>query len=334
MPRPINEQVIVITGASSGIGRATALRFGKMGATVVLAARNVIGLEETAREIQSEGGQPHVVPTDVAEWPQVERLALHAVEMFGRIDTWVNNAGVAVYATAENTTVEETSRVLQVNFMGIVHGVKAVLPYMRQQGYGTIINLGSVESKRALPYHSAYTASKHAVKAYTDSLRMELQREKSGINVTLILPAGINTPFFNHARSKFGVKPMPVPPVYAPELVAEAIVTAAQHPQRDIYVGGAGMFLAILERISPALSDRVMTTGGTMFKLQKTNEPDNGVDTLFETIPEVGRIHGDFSNITKPSMYTRFFELMPAWQRLAVPTLVAGLFAFLNWRRR
>jgi short-subunit dehydrogenase len=318
MPESVRNQVVVITGASSGIGRATALKFGKAGAKVVLAARNEIALHEVARQVEEAGGQALAVQTDVAHWEQVKRLADTAVETFDRIDTWVNNAGVGIYATAEETSPEEAQQLMQINFMGVVHGVTAALPYMKRQGNGTIINVGSVESMRALPYHSVYSASKHAVKGYTEALRMELEREKSGIHVTLVMPAGINTPFFNHARSKLGYKPMPAPPAYSPELVASAIVSAAQHPQRDIYVGGASFLFGFLERLNPTLTDKMMTTGGAMFRLQRTNEPDNGLDILYEPSIGTGRIEGDFGHITKPSMYTPIFELMPKWLSSAI----------------
>jgi len=328
--RPLQQQVVVITGASSGIGRETALQFASKHARVVLAARNAIALQEVADEIRQAGGDAIVVVTDVSDWDQVTRLADEAVAAFGRIDTWVNDAATSVYATAEDTTVEETQQIMQTNFMGVVHGVKAVLPYMKQQGSGMIINLGSVESQRTLPYHSVYAATKHAVKAYTDSLRMELAHEHAGIHVTLILPAGINTPFFNHARSKLGVLPQPAPPVYKPQLVANAIVYAAQHPQRDIYVGGASKLFTVMERLSPVLMDRIMTTGGLMFRLQKSNKPDDGQDTVFHTLPETGRVNGDFGALVKPSMYTRFFELTPLWQRLLGLSALAGIAMFVR----
>lgn len=328
MPKPIGEQVVVITGASSGIGRATAIKFAKGGATVVLAARNEIALNEVAREVEAAGGRALAVTTDVAEWEQVKHLADTTYEAFGQIDTWVNDAGVSIYATAEETTVEEAQRVMMVNFMGVVHGITAALPYLKQQGDGTIINVGSVESLRALPLQSVYAASKHAVKGYTEALRMELDNEKSGVHVTLIMPAGINTPFFNHARSKLGYKPMPAPPAYNPELVAAAIVSAAQHPQRDIYVGGASFLFGLMERLNPSLTDKMMTSGGAMFKLQTTGERDNGIDNLYEPSIGVGRVEGDFAHITKPSMYTALFELTPAWVRSAITAgvpLVIGL---------
>lgn len=334
MVRPLNEQVVVITGASSGIGREAALQFAEKGATVVLASRNEMALQEAAAQIIQKGGIASVVVTDVSIWEQVEQLARQTVNDFGRIDTWVNDAGTSVYASAENTTVPETQQIVQTNFMGVVHGVKAALPYMRQQGGGTIINIGSVESRRALPYHSVYAATKHAVKAYTDALRMELAHEHAPINVTLILPAGINTPFFNHARSKLGVLPQPVPPVYKPELVAEAIVHAAEHPRREIYVGGAGVLLSLMERISPVMADRMMTAGGSMFKLQQSKMPDDGQDTVFRTLPETGRVTGDFSHLVKPSMYTRLFELRPLWQRLLGMGALAGAAIFVRRARQ
>jgi short-subunit dehydrogenase len=330
MVRPLQDQVVVVTGASSGIGREAALKLAEKGATVVLASRNEVALQEVAAEIRAAGGLAHVVVTDVGVWEQVENLARAAVALFGRIDTWVNDAGTSVYATAEETTVEETQQIVQTNFMGVVHGVKAAVPYMKQQGSGTIINVGSVESRLALPYHSVYAATKHAVKAYTDALRMELMHEHAGITVTLILPAGINTPFFNHARSKLGVLPQPAPPVYKPEVVAQAIVHAAEHPQREIYAGGASKLFSMMERISPTLTDRLMTTRGAMFRLQHSDMPDDGQDTVFRTIPETGRVTGDFGHLVKPSMYTRLFQLTPLWQRLLGLSALAGLAIFVR----
>lgn len=323
MAKPIHEQVVVITGASSGIGRETALQFAKAGAAVVITARNEEALQNVADQITEQGGRVLVVPADVGQWAQVQQVAKEAIDTFGRIDTWVNNAGISLYATAEETSVEEAQQIIQTNFLGVVHGVSAALPYMRQQKQGTIINVGSVESQRALPLQSLYAASKHAVKGYTEALRMEQKAAKSGIEVTLVLPAGINTPLFNHARSKVGVKPMPAPPAYQPELVAQAILSAGQFPQRDVYVGGASFMFWLLQRLSPALLDRMMIANKALFKLQTTEEPDDGKDNLYQHLPGTGRVHGDFQSITKPSMYTPIFETGPAWKRFLALILPA-----------
>jgi short-subunit dehydrogenase len=324
MAKPLNEQVVVITGASSGIGRAAAFEFVKEGATVVLTARNEIALRDVASRIEQGGGRCLVIPADVSDPQQVRDVAQIARDTFGRIDTWVNNAGVSVYATAEETTVEEARQIMNVNFLGVVHGVTAALPFMKQQGEGTIINVGSVESQIALPLQAVYAASKHAVKGYTDALRMEQNYEKSGIKVVLILPAGINTPLFNHARSKMGVKPQPIPPAYPPELAARAIVNAAKSPQREIYVGGSGFFFWLMQRINPALVDRMMTTGGTGFKAQQSDQLDDMTDNLYEPVAEAGRIHGDYEGMTKRSFYTPVFELAPRWLRRALMLSVTG----------
>lgn len=311
MAKPINEQVVVITGASSGIGRVTALEFGKAGAQVVLAARNEKALLEAAIEIELAGGKATAIPTDVTDQDQVYQLARTTVEKFGRIDTWVNNAGVSVYGTADEINEEEAQRLMQINFFGVVHGVNAALPYLKAQGGGTIINVGSVESKRALPLQSVYAASKFAVKAYTDALRMEQMHAKTGIEVVLIMPSGINTPLFNHARSKRGLMPRPVPPTYAPEEVAKAIMSAAVMPQREIMVGGAGFMLGVLEKVMPGILDRVMTAGGSFYKLQLTDQPQSGPDNLFQYVPGSGRVHGEFARKGKLSMFTPLFELAP-----------------------
>lgn len=323
----LKDQVVVLTGASSGIGRAAALLFGKAGAKLILAARNVVALQEVADEIKimGTGAEVLVAPTDVSDWAQVQQLAEDAMTAYGRIDTWVNDAGVGVYAKAGETSVEETQQVMQTNFMGVVHGVKAALPYMEAVGGGTIINVGSVESQAALPYNSAYAASKHAIKGYTQALRMELEHDLSGVKVTLIMPAAINTPFFNHSLSKLGVLPRPAGPVYKPELVAEAIVYAAEHPQRDVYVGGGGMLFGLMERISPTLTDKLMTAGGTMFRAQESDRPDNGETTLFNTIPETGRIEGDFDHLV---------DATPTVPKALVPAVIVGAVVGLLYARR
>ncbi|MDQ3871771.1 MAG: SDR family oxidoreductase, partial [Chloroflexota bacterium] len=274
MPRPIPEQVVVITGASSGIGRETALELATRQASIVLAARNQEALEEVAREVERIGGQAEVVATDVSGYADVEQLAARAVERFGRVDTWVNNAAVSEYATVEQMTIEEVDRIVQVNLLGQVYGVKAVLPHLVRQGEGTIINVGSALSERAIPLQSVYVATKHAIRGFTDALRLELLKDHPGINVTMIEPSSINTPLFNLARSKMGVKPLPIPPIYEPRVVAEAIAFAAEHPRRTIVVGGSGKFMTLMDRLSPELVDWYMLQGDRMWKNQQTDQPD------------------------------------------------------------
>jgi short-subunit dehydrogenase len=281
MPKAICDQVVVITGASSGIGRATALEFAKHRASLVLAARNELALEEVAEAVKRRGARVLVVPTDVAESEQVNRLARAAVGKFGRIDCWINNAGVTEYATVEKTGVEEFERIIQVNLLGQFYGVKAALPYLKQQAEATIINVSAVLGERAVPLQAAYVASKHGVKGFTDALRLELKRTNPGIKVTLIVPASMNTSLFEHAPSKMGVKPRPIWPVYNPNLVAKAIVSAAERPRREIVVGQVGKLLLLLARLSPALVDWLMLLGDIIFKQQQTDLPPNSQDNLF-----------------------------------------------------
>lgn len=332
--KPIAEQVVVVTGASSGIGRASALAFGKRGARVVLAARNLEALETLAQEIEAGGGQAHVLVTDVAEWDQVQRLADEAVERFGRIDTWLNDAGINEHASVEDMTVEEIGRIIQVNLMGQVHGMKAALGVMRRQRSGTIINMGSAASSRAVPLHAAYVASKHAVAGFTDSLRMELMHENMPINVTLIQPGFIDTPLFLNARSKLGGQSRPIPPIYAPEVVADAILFAAQHRRRNIVVGAQAAAGIFLNKLSPSLVDRLMVARGAAFRLQKENRPDDGIDNLFEPSRGTGSAHGHWGKeALQSSWYTRHLEYYPHRKGMLWAALGASLFLLARRKR-
>jgi NAD(P)-dependent dehydrogenase (short-subunit alcohol dehydrogenase family) len=284
MPRPISEQVIVITGASSGIGRETAIEAGRRGASVVLAARSEDALRLAAQEITSAGGKAHVVVCDVAEADQVQRLADEAEYRFGRIDTWVNNASVSVYSPIDALTIDEIDRVLQVNLNGTIYGCQAALRKMsRKHGGegGTIINVSSGLGERSIPLQSIYCTAKHGVNGFTEALRVEMERDNTGINVTCVMPAAINTPFYEHARSKLGVKPQPVRPVYPVEVVSETILFACEHPRRDLYAGGAGKMFGVGEALSPKMLDGMMQAGDALWKMQKSDQADDGRDNLF-----------------------------------------------------
>ncbi len=333
--RPISEQVVVITGAASGIGRETVIEFGKRGARVVLGDQGQGALEEAARQVERAGGQAHPVTLDVARWEQVEDLARQVVDRFGRIDTWINNAAVSEYATVEQMTPQEIERIVQVILMGQIWGMKAAIPHMKRERRGMIINVASVLAMRSVPLQSAYCAAKHGIKGFTESLRLELEHEKSGINVTLVMPSSINTPLFEHARSKIEVQPMPIPPIYEPRVVAEAVLHAAEHPTRDIVVGGSGKMMTVVERISPSLLDWYMLRKDRMFQKQKTQQPDDGRDNLFEPLGGEGATTGQFGQKSKSvSLYTRHLEQYPNRKRALLGAAALGTARLLRWAGR
>jgi NAD(P)-dependent dehydrogenase (short-subunit alcohol dehydrogenase family) len=331
MARPLHEQVVVLTGASSGIGRATAVALAGRGATVVLAARSAEQLEAVAAEVKVAGGRAEVVPTDVAEWPQVEALARTAVERCGRIDTWINNAAVSMYATVENSTIEEIERILRVGLFGMIYGMKAALPVMKRQNGGTIMNVSSILGKFSVPLQAAYCAAKHGIIGFADALRLELAREHSPIQVCSILPGSTNTPFFEHARAKLGGRrPMPLPPIYEPEVVAETIAFACEQPRREVLVGGAGKMFELLYRVNPALLDWVMLINDTGAKGQIADKPDDGRDNLFA--PSGGDpAHGTYGDgALWSSAYTRWVELHPTVKGVLVGAGVLGVAGLLG----
>lgn len=331
MARQITGQVVVLTGAGSGIGRETAVQFARAGADLVLAARNEDALQSLSNEVERLGGTALVVPTDVSDFVQVQALATRAVERFGRIDTWVNNASVSMYGTVEQTEVAEIRRLIDVNLMGEIHGMKAALPHLRRTG-GTLINVSSSLGKRAVALQAAYCAAKHAVVAFGEALRLELRHDRVPVHVVDVLPSSINTPFFEHARSKLGVLPQPIPPVYEPRVVAEAIVGAAQRPVRQVFVGAAGRLLEIGQRISPAFVDWFLSGPGRVVDQQASDKPDDGRDNLVEPSRGPGEVTGQFGRRSRStSLYTRWLGLHPARGRSAAA--VALLAAVVLVRR-
>lgn len=271
MPRPLADQVVVITGASSGIGREAARRFALRGARVVVAARTERALESLAKEIRADGGQALVVVTDVTDPAAVERLADAAEARFGRIDTWINVAALSFYATFEDATVEEMRRQVEVNYWGHVHGFKAALPRMKASGGGVVMSVASALADFAIPLQSTYCASKHALRALTEALRIELLHAGTPIDVVLIKPPSVDTPFFRHAKTKTGYLPKPVAPVYDPAVIADRMVKAAERPRREVMIGGAPQAFALIHRLAPRLYEWHQAKYG--FDGQLTDQP-------------------------------------------------------------
>jgi NAD(P)-dependent dehydrogenase (short-subunit alcohol dehydrogenase family) len=292
--KPIDTQSVVVFGASSGIGRETALQFARRGARLTISARNENGLRSLAEEIRALGGDVICIPAEVTEYSQVRAVADAAAGAFGGLDTWVHLAGVAIWACFEELTSEEFRRVIDVNLTGQAFGAMAAIPHLKRAGGGALIDVSSGEARRALPLQTAYAASKHGVKGLLDSLRVELKESDIPISVTNIMPSGIKTPLFNKARTKLGVKPTPAPPIYEPEVVAELILYAAEHPAPELYARGAAKALSIADSVVPRLTESVLGRFG--FDVQKTTEPkgSNG-DNLWRPIEGYNRAHGDFS---------------------------------------
>ena len=302
--KPLDEQVIVITGGSSGIGLVTARHAAGRGACVVLAARNENDLRDATEAIRRDGGRAVYAVTDVADAAQVDRIADTALREFGRIDTWVNNAAVSMYGRLMDLPIEDMRRQMDVNYWGQVYGSLTAVRHLRRDG-GALINVGSALSDRAIPLQGGYCAAKHALKAFTDTLRMELEEQGIPIAVTLVKPASIDTPFFEKARTYLGVEPQPVPPVYAPEVVSDVILHAAQHPLRELIAGGSGAKLSAA-RFAPRLADAYMERW--TFDSQVTDKPVNGrPDNLYEPVPADGGERGRNweGHTRKSSVYTR-----------------------------
>jgi NAD(P)-dependent dehydrogenase (short-subunit alcohol dehydrogenase family) len=326
-------KVVVIVGASSGIGRLAAIEFAREGSRVVAAARNRRALETLEAEVGGLPGSVLPVVADVADEAQVAAIAEAAVAAYGRIDTWINVAAVMLYAKVADTTPEELRRILDVNVVGVHNGYRAAVPVMLRHGGGTIITIGSVESIRAFPLQAAYAASKHAVKALTESLRVELEHEDVPIRVVLVEPSYINTPLFDHARSKIGSRPEPIPPLYQPDVVVDALLHLAEHPVDEVVVGGVGKGMTILERLNPRLMDAALTAGGIAFTAQQSDEPPRP-DNLFSPLDDDGATHGRWGQQSfGSSLYTQTLGLHSGASRIGLVAM-AALVGMLVLRRR
>lgn len=326
--KPVAEQIIVITGASSGIGLATARRAAREGARLVLTSRNEKVLAELVDEIAAAGGRSVYVVADVGERADVQRIADAAITHFGGFDTWVNDAGLSIYGRLEDVSDADHHRLFQTNFWGVVYGSIIAVKHLKVRG-GALINLGSVVSDQAVPIQGMYSASKHAIKGFTDALRMELAAAGDPVAVTLIKPASINTPFPQHARNYMNVEPKLPAPVYAPEAVAHAILHAAAHAKREIDVGGAVPLSRLGGRLSPRLLDRL---GTRIISAQRREEelPRDPQGTLYEAGVD-GRVEGDQPGyVLRTSAYTRA-TLHPVMTGVALAAV--GLTA-LAWLRR
>jgi NAD(P)-dependent dehydrogenase (short-subunit alcohol dehydrogenase family) len=316
--KPINEQAVVITGASSGIGRATARLAADAGARLALNSRDEHDLLELTKALRIRGATVAMSVGDVADEAAMIALAETAVRDLGGIDTWVNNAGVSIYGRIEEVTVADARRLFETNYWGVVNGSLAALPHLRRSG-GTLINVGSILSDTGYPLQGHYTASKHAVKGFTDSLRLELEHDGAPVAVTLIQPAAIDTPYPEHARSYLGVQPKHLPPVYAPEIVAEAILECAERPKRDVLVGGGAKVFQTMEKYAPRLGDRVKEA--MFFDGQQSDNPADE-DSLYRPQSGDARERGRYpGRVMRTSLYTRA-RLHP--EQLLVGLAVAG----------
>ncbi|MGE3511024.1 MAG: SDR family oxidoreductase [Vicinamibacterales bacterium] len=326
--KKLRDQVIVITGASTGIGLTTADMAVARGARVVLAARSEPELAELTEQL-NQGAPPGrqraiFVAVDISDPNAAERIAEAAQDAFGGVDTWVNNAGVSVYGRIADVRLADMRRVFETNFWGTVHGCRVAVELLRQRG-GVIINMGSVVSDVALPLQGIYSASKHAVKGFTDALRLEVEAEGLPIRLTLVKPGPIDTPYTEHARNYLPHEPTHQPPVYAPEAVAEAILRCAERPVRDIVVGGASRVMSAIARVAPRMTDLYLERMAFGAQ-QREDVPADDVDSLYEPSRDVRR-HGSYpGRVMRSSAYTRAMlsDVGRAAPLVAIGALVAA----------
>ena len=300
MKKPLEQQVVVIAGASSGIGRATARAAGARGAKVVVSARNGDALDAAVAEIEAAGGEGLAVVAEATSAADNEVLCARAVERFGRIDTFVCSIMVTVYAEVAELDAEELRRVMDVNFLGRFHAYRAALPHL-QASRGTFVDVNSGLAYRGIPLQAAYCASKAAGRAFFESARVEQEKHRTGVDISLILPGGINTPQFDRGRQKLGLQPQPVPPIYQPELVAEAILHCCVRPERELPVTWASQKLLWGQKLSPRAGDLVLLRNGWKGQTTGKTKPAGSPDNLYETIAADPGAHGRFDGRARGS---------------------------------
>lgn len=315
--KPLEEQTLIITGASSGIGRATAREAARRGARLVLASRNREALDLLVEELKDQGAAAVAVVADVSNAEDHDKIVQTAMLSFGGFETWVNNAGVSIFGTLEEVAIEDQRQLFETNYWGVVYGSMAALRELRQRG-GALINVGSELSDMSIPLQGAYSASKHAVKGFTDALRMELEIDQAPVSVTLIKPGSIDTGYVQHAKNYLDVEPQLPPPLYSPKAVADAILYAAEHPTRDVYVGAAARAMSAFGQTLPGTAHRIL--GPKMHRAQRSRRPaEERQDALWHSGEPVDG--GDSPGVCRNSLYTSFST---RWKGVACASLGAA----------
>ncbi len=324
-------EVVVVTGASAGVGRAVVRRFAQAGAHVGLLARGIDGLEGAKRDVEQLGGKAVLCQADVADAEAVERAAQSVEDEFGAIDIWINNATTSVFSPVKEMTADEFKRVTEVTYLGVVYGTQAALKRMLSRDQGTIVQVGSALAYRAIPLQSAYSAAKHAIQGFTESLRSELIHDKSNVHVTMVHLPAINTPQFGWNKSRLPRHPQPAPPIYQPEVMAEAIYFAAHNKRREMTVGAPAVVAIYGNKVLPALGDWYLGKYG--YESQQTDErvDPNRPNNLYEPVAGDHGAHGIFDN--------RSYSFSPqAWANInrSAIAVAAGLTSLMcfAWRRR
>ena len=330
MTRP---EVVVVTGATSGVGRAVAERFARDGARIALLARGREGLDAAAAEVERLGGRALPLPTDVADADAVEAAAAAAEEAFGEIDIWINNAMTTVFAWFEEVEPDEFRRATEVTYFGAVWGTRSALKRMLPRDRGTIVQVGSALAYRGIPLQSAYCGSKHAMKGFFESIRTELIHKGSNVHVTMVQLPAVNTPQFDHCRSKMPRHPMPVPPIFQPEVAADAVHWAAHHRRRQVYVGGPTVKTIVGNAVAPWLGDRYLAHTGV--DAQQTDESLDGTreGNLFAPAGGDAGAHGRFDEQARPRSMQLALTKRRAALAAALAALVAGAAAAGRARR-
>ncbi len=327
------KEVVVITGASAGVGRATAREFARRGAHIALLARGQEGLDAARAEVESLGGHAMVVPTDVSDQDQLERAATEVEDTLGPIDIWINNAMATVFSPVWEIRPEEYKRATEVTYLGAVWGTMAALKRMRARNSGVIVQVSSALSYRAIPLQAAYCGAKHALRAFTTSLRSELMHENSDIHVTMVHMPALNTPQFDWGRTHLSHHPKPVPPIFQPEVAASAIYWAAHHRRRDLFVGMSSLKAVWANRIAPGIADWYLARNG--FKSQQTPQrvASDRPDNLWTPVGGDHGAHGSFDNSAHEYSAQLWLSENRRWVALAGALGGAALGGWL-WRRK